>query len=90
MNRHSILSICAVAATALSSGCGAPPEPEPEPESEPEPDPPGSWYSPCPIEEREQRMLDVGEVSLNVACRGEGPTIVFLHGFPEFHYGWTP
>jgi pimeloyl-ACP methyl ester carboxylesterase len=33
-------------------------------------------------------MLDVGEVSLNVACRGEGPTIVFLHGFPEFHYGW--
>jgi pimeloyl-ACP methyl ester carboxylesterase len=88
MNRHSILSICAAATAALSAGCGAPPEPEPELDSDPDPGPPGSWYSPCPVEEREQRMLDVGEVSLNVACRGEGPTIVFLHGFPEFHYGW--
>ena len=35
------------------------------------------------------RLIDVGEVRLNVACRGEGPTIVFLHGFPEFHYSWN-
>jgi len=33
-------------------------------------------------------MIDVGAVSLNVTCRGSGPTIVFLHGFPEFSYSW--
>jgi pimeloyl-ACP methyl ester carboxylesterase len=48
-----------------------------------------TWFEACPIDEREQRMLDVGEVSLNVACRGAGETtVVFLHGFPEFHYSW--
>ncbi len=47
------------------------------------------WYAPCPIDEREQRSIDVGEVTLNVACRGAGPTVVFLHGFPEFHYSWN-
>jgi len=34
-------------------------------------------------------MIDVGEVTLNVACRGSGPTVVFLHGFPEWHYSWN-
>ena len=47
-----------------------------------------AWHEDCPVDEREQRMIDVGEVSLNVACRGSGPTVVFLHGFPEFHYSW--
>ena len=49
---------------------------------------PGSWHEGCPVDTREQRLIDVGEVTLNVACRGAGPTVVFLHGFPEFHYGW--
>jgi len=49
---------------------------------------PNVWHEDCPVDEREQRMIDVGEVRLNVACRGSGPTIVFLHGFPEFHYAW--
>jgi len=53
-----------------------------------EPDP-NVWHDDCPIQEREQRMINVGEVTLNVACRGAGPTVVFLHGFPEFHYGWN-
>jgi pimeloyl-ACP methyl ester carboxylesterase len=33
-------------------------------------------------------MIDVGEVSLNVGCMGDGPVVVLLHGFPEFHYAW--
>ncbi len=49
---------------------------------------PDTWHEDCPRDEREQRMVDVGEVSLNVACRGSGPTVVFLHGFPEWHYSW--
>ena len=52
--------------------------------------PSNAWHEDCPMDVREQRMMDVGEVRLNVACRGAGPTIVFLHGFPEFHYGWHP
>jgi len=48
-----------------------------------------TWFEDCSIDEREQRMIDVGDVSLNVACRGAGETtVVFLHGFPEFHYSW--
>lgn len=35
-------------------------------------------------------MVDVGEVTLHVACQGQGPTIILLHGFPEFWYGWNP
>jgi pimeloyl-ACP methyl ester carboxylesterase len=49
-----------------------------------------TWFESCSIDEREQRMIDVGDVSLNVACRGAGETtVVFLHGFPEFHYSWN-
>ena len=50
---------------------------------------PNAWFDDCSTSEREQRMIDVGEVTLNVACRGVGPTVVFLHGFPEFHYSWN-
>lgn len=46
------------------------------------------WFDPCPVDEREQRTVELSEVSLNVACRGDGPTVVFLHGFPEWHYSW--
>ena len=48
------------------------------------------WYEACPLDDFEQRMVDVGGVSLNVACRGAGETtVVFLHGFPEFFYSWN-
>ena len=47
-----------------------------------------TWFEPCPTDAPEQRMLDVGDVRLNVACMGNGPTIVFLHGFPEFSLSW--
>ena len=47
-----------------------------------------TWWEPCPEDVLEARLMNVGEVTLNVTCRGSGPTIVFLHGFPEFHYGW--
>jgi pimeloyl-ACP methyl ester carboxylesterase len=46
------------------------------------------WHDACPEDGIEERLIDVGEVTLNVACRGSGPTVVFLHGFPEFHYSW--
>jgi len=35
-------------------------------------------------------MIDVGDVTLNVACRGDGPVVVLLHGFPEWSYAWDP
>jgi len=46
------------------------------------------WADGCDADEAEFRMIDVGEVELHVACRGSGPTIVLLHGFPEFWFGW--
>lgn len=48
------------------------------------------WTEPCPMGESEQRMLSVGAIELNVACRGQGPTVVLLHGFPEWHRAWVP
>ncbi len=51
--------------------------------------PRNAWFDPCPRDVAEERLIDVDEVRLNVACRGEGPTVVFLHGFPEFHYSWN-
>jgi pimeloyl-ACP methyl ester carboxylesterase len=46
------------------------------------------WADGCDADAAEFRMIDVGEVELHVACRGSGPTIVLLHGFPEFWFGW--
>ena len=46
------------------------------------------WSEACPVDRIETRMIDVGEVSLNVGCMGDGPVVVLLHGFPEFHYAW--
>jgi pimeloyl-ACP methyl ester carboxylesterase len=34
------------------------------------------------------RRIDVGEVTLRVAERGEGPLVVLLHGWPESWYSW--
>ena len=46
------------------------------------------WLDDCPIDKPELRMVDVGDVTLQVACQGSGPTIILLHGFPEFWYSW--
>ncbi|MBS2027415.1 MAG: alpha/beta hydrolase [Deltaproteobacteria bacterium] len=35
-----------------------------------------------------ERLIDVGEVRLNVAIQGEGKPVLLLHGFPEFWYSW--
>ncbi|MCO4769374.1 MAG: alpha/beta hydrolase [Deltaproteobacteria bacterium] len=61
-------------------------DPDPDPDPIPTVDP---WADGCSAEEPEFRMIDVGEVSLHVACQGTGPTIVMLHGFPEFWMGWN-
>jgi pimeloyl-ACP methyl ester carboxylesterase len=42
----------------------------------------------CGSDALEFQMLNVGEVEFNVGCRGQGTTVVLLHGFPEFWYGW--
>ena len=47
------------------------------------------WSEPCMSGNIEFRRVNVGEVSLNVACKGEGQVIILLHGFPEFWYGWN-
>jgi epoxide hydrolase 4 len=66
----------------LAAGCAAVDEPKEKSG--------GPWAAPCPSEEAIFRDVDVGEVTLNVACRGEaGSTIVLLHGFPEFWFGWN-
>ena len=46
------------------------------------------WIAPCPLGESEQRLVEVQGIQLNVACRGAGPTVLLLHGFPEWHRGW--
>jgi pimeloyl-ACP methyl ester carboxylesterase len=46
------------------------------------------WAEGCDVAAPEFRDIDVGAVTLNVACRGSGPTVVLLHGFPEFWFGW--
>jgi len=45
------------------------------------------WSEDCPPDQPELRRLDVGTVNLHVACIGSGPTLVMLHGFPEYWYG---
>ena len=47
-----------------------------------------AWTEACPEDHIETRMVDVGAVALHVGCMGEGPVVVLLHGFPEFHYAW--
>ena len=52
-------------------------------------DPGELWHGPCPVDAYESRTMAVNGVNLNVACRGAGETtVVFLHGFPEWHYSW--
>lgn len=37
---------------------------------------------------RRQRLLDVNGVRLHVVEEGEGPLVIFVHGFPELWYSW--
>ena len=34
------------------------------------------------------RTIDTGEVRIRVAVEGEGPLVLFVHGFPESWYSW--
>lgn len=50
---------------------------------------PERWLEACPVDTHESRRVQLSSVSLNVTCRGAGPTVVLLHGFPEFSLSWT-
>jgi epoxide hydrolase 4 len=49
-----------------------------------------SFLDDCPVDAPATSTLELGGVDLHVVCRGTGPTLVFLHGCPEFWYAWTP
>lgn len=34
------------------------------------------------------RSMRLSEISMHIAEMGEGPTVIFLHGFPELWYSW--
>lgn len=36
----------------------------------------------------EMRMIDVGELRLRCAIKGDGPLAIMVHGFPESWYSW--
>ena len=36
----------------------------------------------------EHKILKVNGINMHVAEKGEGPVILFLHGFPELWYSW--
>ncbi|KAI9084797.1 hypothetical protein K1719_033203 [Acacia pycnantha] len=35
-----------------------------------------------------QRMVEVNGINMHVAEKGEGPVVLFLHGFPDLWYSW--
>ncbi|MFQ6651194.1 hypothetical protein Gotur_021982 [Gossypium turneri] len=36
----------------------------------------------------QHRMVEVNGINIHIAEKGEGPVILFLHGFPELWYSW--
>ncbi|XP_043708880.1 epoxide hydrolase A-like [Telopea speciosissima] len=36
----------------------------------------------------EHRMVSVNGINMHIAEKGEGPVVLFLHGFPELWYSW--
>ncbi|KAM3268293.1 hypothetical protein P3S67_031234 [Capsicum chacoense] len=40
------------------------------------------------MEKIEHKMVDVNGINMHVAELGQGPTILFIHGFPELWYSW--
>ncbi|KAK9288183.1 hypothetical protein L1049_016632 [Liquidambar formosana] len=40
------------------------------------------------MEEIEHRTVNVNGINMHIAEKGQGPIILFLHGFPELWYSW--
>ncbi|KAM6545134.1 hypothetical protein CsatB_025870 [Cannabis sativa] len=40
------------------------------------------------MESIEHKTIEVNGINMHVAQKGQGPTILFLHGFPELWYTW--
>jgi pimeloyl-ACP methyl ester carboxylesterase len=40
--------------------------------------------------EIEHRTVNANGAQLHVACAGEGPSLLLLHGWPEYWWTWTP
>ncbi|XVF41846.1 hypothetical protein PTKIN_Ptkin01aG0313400 [Pterospermum kingtungense] len=40
------------------------------------------------MERIQHRMVNVNGITMHVAEKGQGPVILFLHGFPELWYSW--
>lgn len=40
------------------------------------------------MEEIKHRMVNVNGIRMHIAEKGEGPVVLFLHGFPELWYSW--
>nr|DAD33258.1 TPA_asm: hypothetical protein HUJ06_012109 [Nelumbo nucifera] len=36
----------------------------------------------------EHRMVSVNGINMHIAEKGEGPVVLFIHGFPELWYSW--
>jgi len=51
-----------------------------------------TWVTDCPKRSLEFREIHVGAVTLHVGCQGKSnadkPTIILLHGFPEYWTSW--
>jgi epoxide hydrolase 4 len=85
MSRQSVLLVLGALISANAFGCAAETDPtalQDETLSHRRPS------LRCGRHDFRSQRVDVGEVSLDVACRGSGPVIVFLHGFPEGAHAW--
>ncbi|KAL2317190.1 hypothetical protein Fmac_031066 [Flemingia macrophylla] len=40
------------------------------------------------MEGKVHRSVEVNDIKMHVAEKGEGPVVLFLHGFPELWYSW--
>ncbi|GAY54448.1 hypothetical protein CUMW_156770 [Citrus unshiu] len=40
------------------------------------------------MEEIKHSTVNVNGIKIHIAEKGEGPVVLFLHGFPEFWYAW--
>lgn len=40
------------------------------------------------MEEITHRMISVNGIKMHIAEKGQGPVVLFLHGFPELWYSW--
>ncbi|MCL7037362.1 hypothetical protein MKW94_023976 [Papaver nudicaule] len=40
------------------------------------------------MEEIQHRMVEVNGIKMHVAEKGEGPVVLFLHGYPQLWYSW--